>query len=191
MQPMRSFVCAAALALLATVFAQSESTPKFEAADVHVSPKTPLLVVRTSPPRNGRYEIKNATMLDLVRIAYGVNPAVVLGGPNWLELDRFDVIAKVPADTDAQKALQPLLEDRFKLVAHKETKPIPVWVLAAGKQHRLKEADGSGQSGCRIQDAGGTPGESLRRQRRDRDDDLGPRRERHCEVRAAARCARN
>jgi uncharacterized protein (TIGR03435 family) len=171
MQPMRSFVCAGTLAVLAgTAFAQSGSTPKFDAADVHVSPKTPLQVPRTNPPRNGRYEIKNATMLDLVRIAYGVNPQVVLGGPNWLELDRFDVIAKVPADTDAQKALQPLLADRFKLVAHKETKPIPVWVLASGKQHRLKEADGSGQTGCRIQDAGGTPGDgTIRLSRLDQD----------------------
>src|SRR5262249_34228341 len=116
--------------------------------------------MRTSPPRNGRYEIKNATMLDLVRTAYGFNPDTILGGPNWLELDRFDVIAKVAegADTDAQKAmLQSLLEDRFTLVARKETKPVPTWVLTAGKQPRLKEADGSGQSGCRIPDASSGP----------------------------------
>jgi uncharacterized protein (TIGR03435 family) len=171
MQAMRCFLGAGTFILLgAAVFAQSGSAPKFDAADVHVSPKTPLQVARTNPPRNGRYEIKNATMLDLVRIAYGVNPEVVLGGPNWLELDRFDVIAKVPADADAPKALQPLLEDRFKLVAHKETKPIPVWVLAAGKQHRLKEADGSGQTGCRMLDAGGTPGDgTIRLMRMDQD----------------------
>jgi uncharacterized protein (TIGR03435 family) len=54
--------------------------------------------------------------------------------------------------------LQSLLEDRFKLVARKETKPIPTWVLATGKQPRLKEADGSGQTGCRLPDAsGGAP----------------------------------
>ena len=99
-------------------------------------------------------------MLDLVRTAYGFNPDTILGGPNWLELDRFDLIAKVAdgADVEAQKAmLQSLLEDRFKLVARKETKPIPTWVLAAGKQPRLKEADGSGQTGCRIPDASGGP----------------------------------
>src|SRR5499427_1947321 len=142
---MRSFVSAGILTLLATaVFAQSP--PKFDVADVHVSPKAPNTFMRTSPPRNGRYEIKNATMLDLVRTAYGFNPDTILGGPNWLELDRFDVIAKIAAgtDTDAQKAmLRSLLEDRFKLVARTETKPVPTWVLTAGKQPRLKEADGS------------------------------------------------
>src|SRR5436190_7861510 len=161
---MRSFVCAGTLTLLAgAVFAQSGSAPKFDVADVHVSPKAANAFMRTSPARNGRYEIKNATMLDLVRTAYGFNPDTILGGPNWLELDRFDVIAKVAAGVDAesQKAmLQSLLEDRFKLVARKETKPIPTWVLTAGKQPRLKEADGSGQSGCRIPDtSSGTPPE--------------------------------
>jgi uncharacterized protein (TIGR03435 family) len=121
--------------------------------------------MRTSPARNGRYEIKNATMLDLVRTAYGFNPDTILGGPNWLELDRFDLIAKVAdgADVEAQKAmLQSLLEDRFKLVARKETKPIPTWVLATGKQPRLKEADGSGQTGCRMPDpSGGPPAEGV------------------------------
>src|SRR5215467_7466798 len=159
---MRSFVCAGILPLLAAaVFAQS--APKFDVADVHASPKAVQQFMRTSPPRDGRYEIKNATMLDLVRTAYGFNPDTIVGGPNWLELDRFDVIAKVAAGTeiDAQKAmLRSLLEDRFKLVARRETKPVPTWVLTAGKQPRLKEADGSAQTGCRIPDASsGTPPE--------------------------------
>ena len=156
---MQSFVCAGALTLLATAaLGQSGVAPKFDIADVHVSPKVVPSFMRVSPTRNGRYEIKNATMLDLVRTAYGFNPDTILGGPNWLELDRFDVIAKVAsgADLDAQKAmLQSLLEDRFKLVARKETKPVPTWVLSAGKQPRLKEADGSGQSGCRMPDTSG------------------------------------
>jgi len=158
---MRSFVCAGALALLAaTGFAQSTGAPKFDVADVHVSAKATNAFMRITAPRNGRWEIKNATMVDLVRTAYGVNPDRVLGGPNWLELDRFDVIAKIGAgaDTDAQKAmLRALLEDRFKLVARKETKPVPTWVLGAGKQHRLKEADGSGQSGCRLPESASGP----------------------------------
>src|SRR3954466_15406709 len=104
-------------------------------------------------------------MLDLVRSAYGVNPDKILGGPNWLELDRFDVIAKGAgdSDTEAQKRmLQSLLEDRFKLVARKETRPVPTWVLAAGKQSRLKEADGSGQTGCQMPDtSSGAPAEGV------------------------------
>src|SRR5215475_13474317 len=161
MQTMQSLICAGAVTLLAVAaFGQSGGAPTFDVADVHVSPKAPNTFMRTTPARNGRYEIKNATMLDLVRTAYGVNPDRVLGGPIWLELDRFDVVAKIAdgADLEAQKAmLQSLLEDRFTLVARKETKPVPTWVLTAGKQPRLKEADGSGQSGCRIPDTGNAP----------------------------------
>jgi uncharacterized protein (TIGR03435 family) len=168
MYTMRSCLCAAALTLLAgAAFGQSGSTSGFEVADVHASAKAPNTFMRISPARNGRYEIKNATMLDLVRTAYGFNPDTIVGGPNWLELDRFDVIAKVPAgaDNDTQKAmLQSLLQERFKLVARKEMKPVPTWVLTAGKQPRLKEADGSGQSGCRMPDTpSGAPAEGVTR----------------------------
>lgn len=161
---MQSLVCAGILTLLsASTFAQSMSGPTFEIADVHPSPRSATAFMRIGPPRSGRWEIKNATMLDLLRVASGFSPDRILGGPNWLELDRFDVIAKVAADVDqdAQKAmLQSLLEERFKLVARRETKSVPTWVLVAGKQPRLKEADGSGQTGCRIPDTGsGTPPE--------------------------------
>ncbi len=56
--------------------------------------------------------------------------------------------------------LQSLLEDRFKLVARKETMPVTTWVLSAGKQPHLKEADGNGPPGCRPPEAsGGAPAE--------------------------------
>ena len=94
----------------------SDPPPKFEAADVHISPKTANPYPRFSPVHDGRYEVKTATMVDLVRTAYGFDADKVLGGPNWLEMDRFDITAKVPPETtpDALKLmLQSLLEDRF------------------------------------------------------------------------------
>lgn len=150
------------LALAAgAAFGQSESASKFEIADVHVSGKSANNFLRVRSPRNGRYEIQNATMVDLIRLAYGFNANTIVGGPNWLELDQFDVIAKIPsgAEAGAEKAmLQALLEDRFKLSVRKDTKPVPAWVLGGGKDPKLKEADGSGATGCRI-DGSGAPGE--------------------------------
>jgi uncharacterized protein (TIGR03435 family) len=137
------------------VFSQStEPPPKFEIADVHVSAKVVNPFIRTQPVRGGRYELKNATMVDLIRIAYGFAANKILGGPHWLEMDRFDVIAKVPADTtpETQKLmLQALLEDRFKLAARKETKPLPTYALTVGKKPQLKEADGKEDTGCHPQ----------------------------------------
>jgi uncharacterized protein (TIGR03435 family) len=94
-------------------------------------------------------------MVELVRIAYNVEPDNVLGGPSWLEMDRFDVIAKAPANTPPETArlmLQALLADRFKLVVHKDIKPLPAFVLSLGKgKPRLKPAEASAEPGCRAQ----------------------------------------
>jgi uncharacterized protein (TIGR03435 family) len=92
-------------------------------------------------------------MVDLVRTAYSVDAEKVVGGPNWLEFDRFDITALVPPDAsqDTLKLmLQSLLADRFKLAVHKDTKPLAGLVLSAGKgKPRLKEADpSSGKTGC-------------------------------------------
>jgi len=148
--------------LVSSVWGQSsDSAPSFEAADVHVSAKTTNQFTRNGQVHGGRYEIKTATMVDLIRFAYGFDNDKILEGPNWLELDRFDVTAKVPPDTssDAQKQmLQSLLSDRFKLAVRKENRPLPTYALVAGKKPLLKEAAGSEENGCRPESAspGGT-----------------------------------
>ena len=80
-----------------------------------------------------------ATMVDLIGFAYGMESDKILGGPHWLDWDRFDVSGKVPATAkreDVSPMLQNLLADRFpRLVLHrKDTKPMPAAVLTpAGK----------------------------------------------------------
>jgi uncharacterized protein (TIGR03435 family) len=127
----------------------------FDIADVHISPKTLNARMSGGVPRGTRFEIKQGTMVDLVRIAYGLDADKVLGGPSWVELDRFDVLAKVPANTSPETAklmLQALLADRFKLVVRQESKPMPAFVLSQGKtKPKMKESDGSGEPGCRPQ----------------------------------------
>ena len=135
--------------------------PSFEAADVHVSAKATNPMnqgARSSPIRDGRYEIKTATMVDLIRYAYGFENDKILEGPNWLELDRFDVTAKVPDDTtpDNRKLmLQSLLSERFRLVVKKDTRPLPTYALVAGKKPQMKEAGGTEENGCKPQSGGG------------------------------------
>jgi uncharacterized protein (TIGR03435 family) len=118
------------------MFAQSAgSTAAFEAGDVRVSPKAPNAYM-TSFFRGGRYEVRKGTMLDLIRVAYGVDSYKVLGGPGWLETDRFDVTARAPVDTTPEalkEMLKALLVDRFKLVVRNDNKPIPTFFLTAGK----------------------------------------------------------
>jgi uncharacterized protein (TIGR03435 family) len=132
------------------------SAPAFEAADVHVS--RPF--VSSSPFMSGgilrgtRYAVRNASMLNLITSAWSVQYDDIFGGPNWLELDRFDILAKAPAGTSqeaAKRMLQTLLADRFKLVAHPDSRPLPGFALVPGKsKSKLKEANDSGTPGCQF-----------------------------------------
>jgi uncharacterized protein (TIGR03435 family) len=139
----------------------SETPPRFEIADVHASAGISSTYFRTPLVHAGRYELKGATMLDLIRTAYGFDADKILGGPSWLEMDRFDILAKLPAGANPETGklmLQSLLADRFKLALHKDTKPFPAYALTAGKKPQLKEADGDGEAGCKQQPASGPPG---------------------------------
>lgn len=158
---LRPLLCTGlAAAVAGAAFGQSAG-PVFEIADVHVSPSTanPYTYLSGGVLRGGRYDLWKATMLDLVRIAWAVLGEKVLGGPNWLELDRFDVSAKAPPSTSPETIrlmLQALLLDRFKLVLHNDVRPMPAYVLAQGKgKPKLKEASGAGETGCRYQQAAG------------------------------------
>ncbi len=146
--------------LLGAAYPQSpEPRTTFEVADVHVAPlvaSRPGLVLfgqmGSSQLHGSRYELKSVTMVDLITTAYGVDADKVLGGPTWLEMDRFDVIAKAPANTSPETLklmLQSLLADRFKLVAHPESKPLPAYALRVGKHLQIKQADGSEETGCK------------------------------------------
>jgi uncharacterized protein (TIGR03435 family) len=97
-------------------------------------------------------------MVDLIRTAYSVDADKVFGGPTWLEYDRFDVIGKIPSKAPSQETLklmlQALLDDRFKLVIHKDTQPVTGFVLSMGTgKPRLTESDGTGETGCKSQAA--------------------------------------
>jgi uncharacterized protein (TIGR03435 family) len=129
-------------------------TPTLQIADIHASSNLLYPRMQGGVVRSGRYELRQATMLDLIAAAYGVDPDTVFGGPAWLELDRFDVIAKVPPDSSPQAAkamLQELLAERFQLVVHRDTKTIQAFALALDKgKPKLKPADASGAPGCQT-----------------------------------------
>jgi uncharacterized protein (TIGR03435 family) len=150
---MREFARINLVLVLAGLVLGQSSQPQFESSDVHISAHNVNPYGRGGVIRGGRYELRNATMVDLIRTAYSVDADKVVGGPSWLEWDRFDVIAKTPPAAPAETAktmLQGLLADRFKLVVHQDTNPLPSYALTAGKgKLKLKEAEGSGDTGCR------------------------------------------
>lgn len=83
--------------------------------------------------------------------AYGLKPYQITG-PGWMETERYEIEAKIPAGANWEQVtamLQTLFAERFHLVARRETKDLPVYVLMAGKGGpKLKAA---------VQTSGGGP----------------------------------
>ena len=98
-----------------------------------------------------RWISQNVTLKTIVKNTFarqgsgGPNTALplldsqVIGGPDWLDTDKFDIVATTPASTQPtpppaarQMALRLLLE-RFKLKAHWETRELPVYVLTKAR----------------------------------------------------------
>jgi uncharacterized protein (TIGR03435 family) len=139
-----------------------EAPPAFDLADVHVSPHVTNPYMRGGVLRGTRYDVRTASMVDLIARAYGVEAEKVQGGPSWLDTDRFDIVAKAPANTSPDTIklmLQTLLAERFKLKVHMDSKPLPVFALSMGKgKPKLKEPDGSPGSGCEGKPQNPAPG---------------------------------
>jgi len=113
------------------------SGPKFEVASVK-----PALDLRTAAGQHVgikidavRADIGYWSIRQLILRAYGL-PSYQLSGPEWMNSLRFDIAAKFPegaTEDQLPEMLQWLLAERFGLVAHSETKDLPVWALVAGK----------------------------------------------------------
>lgn len=79
----------------------------------------------------------------LMRTAFGLSEDRILGAPDWTKSERFDIEAKVDAADvaalgklkmeDRGAMLLPLLEDRFGLKYHHETKELQVYTLVVAK----------------------------------------------------------
>jgi uncharacterized protein (TIGR03435 family) len=124
-------------------FAQSTQGPTFEVASVKLSPPvTPGARVFYGPARGGpgtpdpgQITWTNATLNGVLMIAYGVKD-YQLKGPGWLDMERYDIIAKVPegATKEHVKLMwQNLLAERFRVVLHHEPKEFQVEELVIGK----------------------------------------------------------
>src|SRR5690242_19186283 len=88
----------------ALAYSQGNEKPAmFDVADVHISSQHSIPEMTGGVLRNGRYTLQNATMLDLMRTAYDTEDDRMVGGPTWLQTDRFDVIAKAPGGTPRDK----------------------------------------------------------------------------------------
>jgi uncharacterized protein (TIGR03435 family) len=115
--------------------------PKFEVASVRPNTSNDGKIMIGIQP-GGRFNAVNVPLWDLIRQAYNLQRSQLVGSPDWLETERYDIVAK--AEGDIPRAgpgstgplnfmMQDLLEDRFKLKAHRETREMPIYALVAAR----------------------------------------------------------
>jgi uncharacterized protein (TIGR03435 family) len=118
--------------------AQSRSDPRlaFDVASIkpHLVSPGPFRSTTHVDPEGIRYS--NVTLKDAIAQAYSVASYQITGGPEWLSSERYDIAAK--AATPAPKPqlmlmLRTLLEERFGLKLHQETRELPIYALVVGK----------------------------------------------------------
>jgi uncharacterized protein (TIGR03435 family) len=137
----------------------ASAPPVYEYDVVSVKPSDPA---NTGKPGNGTssspdaFSAKSSFLINLVDYAYGIrNPEQLVGAPGWISSERFDLDAKMESSVmDAlqklskedrtlarQQMLQAVLADRFKLVAHRETRELQIYTLVIAKSGmKMKEA---------------------------------------------------
>jgi uncharacterized protein (TIGR03435 family) len=118
----------------AVAFSQTEASPvrsEFEVASI--KPNLGIAGEAYLQAVPGRLRMQNIALRPLIQLAWGVEAYQVSGGPSWIGSDRFDIEAKAAGSPSIRQMqgpmLQALLEDRFKLAVHRETKQMPVYEI--------------------------------------------------------------
>ncbi len=107
--------------------------PAFEVASVKANKSGDTRTLAPPPQPGGRYTATNIPLDLLIALAYQpLQRFEIAGVPDWAKTERFDIVAKAEGDPSRAEVwlmLQSLLADRFKLVAHRESRQLPVYAL--------------------------------------------------------------
>src|SRR3954452_14251254 len=70
-----------------------QNVPAFEVASVKRNTSGDVAIFRRPP--GGRVDVTNMPVRSLVLYAYPVGDSRVVGGPSWIDDDRYDIVAKL------------------------------------------------------------------------------------------------
>jgi uncharacterized protein (TIGR03435 family) len=133
-----------ALAVIPLAAHASAAQPPPMAADAH--PTYEVATIKPSRPdadrlvqmQGARLVTADTSVVDLMMFAYGVHPSQVIGGPDWLRTQKFDLLVQPnlpgrPSSAQMKVILQKLLTDRFNLVFHHAQMKLPVYRIVPAK----------------------------------------------------------
>jgi len=126
--------------------AAGQAQPEFEVASVKPNKSGDNRIMFAVQP-GGRFSATNVSLRMLIRNAYQLQDFQIVGGPDWVSSDHFDVVAKAERDdlgdpfraeksgepSRGQLMLRTLLADRFKLEAHMENREMSIFALVLAR----------------------------------------------------------
>lgn len=121
------------------------ANPSFEVATI--KPSKPDAPGKAFVVRGGNFKTINFTLGEMISTAYGVQSKQVVGAPDWVWTEKFDVDAKpdtpgMPSRVQLMNEVKKLMADRFQLKFHQDKKELSALILTVGKTgSRLKASD--------------------------------------------------
>ena len=113
----------------------------FEVASVKPN-KSGENFIRFQNQPGGRFNINNAPLREIIRFAYQLQNFQIVGAPDWIASDRFDVVAKAEGDIPPtppgsvgpmQIMVRNLLAERFGLKVRNESREMPRYDLVLAR----------------------------------------------------------
>jgi uncharacterized protein (TIGR03435 family) len=96
------------------------------------------IMIRMQP--GGRFTATGITLKQLIGQAFNVRDFQIQGGPGWIDSERYDINAKAPEGMgerippdQLRPMIRSLIEERFKLQTHQESREMPLYALVVGK----------------------------------------------------------
>jgi uncharacterized protein (TIGR03435 family) len=147
-----SFLASVTLMPITAQQAALAARPTFEVATIRPSGNDVCIscpgVERFLTKRNDTLVAESMHLRELIAAAYGFgtfDTHLIYGGPGWLDSQMYTIVAKREANPkdgqvkgeatyeDMFARLQALLEDRFSLKVHRESRELPIYALVVAK----------------------------------------------------------
>jgi len=131
----------------------ADANPSFEVATIKPSkPDAPGKMFRV---QGDRFSTLNTTLADLIKMAYNVQDKQILGAPDWVFADKYDIAAQpdvpgAPNQDQLKLMVKKLLADRFQLKFHNDKKELSAYVLTVAKggpKMKKNDSDPNGLGG--------------------------------------------
>jgi uncharacterized protein (TIGR03435 family) len=114
----------------------THDSPRFDVAAIHLSDPRGLAGISGCQTTIGLMRCINVTLKRCIVGAYRIGADRVVGGPNWIDTDRFQITGKTDqplGDKGLMEMLQTLLAERFKLVLDRKSRPSETMILGVAK----------------------------------------------------------